>query len=63
MEGGKGGWDSYPSHLHCKCNAIPGELPSKFAMSEKTAYKRIHNTYEAGCDTNVKMYLYTNHAL
>ncbi len=34
--GKKGGWDSYPSDLHCKCNAIPGDLPSKFTMSENT---------------------------
>ncbi len=27
--------DSYPSASHHKCNAISGELPSKFTMSEK----------------------------
>ncbi len=25
----------YPSALYCKCNAVPGERPSKFTTPEK----------------------------
>ncbi len=45
--------DLYLSSLHYKCIVLPGGLLSKFTMPEKPY----------ACDTNVKMYLFTNHAL
>ncbi len=64
MQGKKGGMGLIPkwSALQVQCNT-GWATKQVYDVRKYIAYKWIHNTYEAGCETNVKMYLYTNHAL
>lgn len=41
---------SGPLALHPKCKSVPGEIPSKFTMSE------MPNIWSLLCDANIKMY-------
>ncbi len=47
--------DSYRSTPHCKCNIVPGELPSKFTITEKSFI------WSCFCDVNIKMYHQNTH--
>uniref|UniRef100_A0A8C2DHM7 Synapsin-1 n=1 Tax=Cyprinus carpio TaxID=7962 RepID=A0A8C2DHM7_CYPCA len=48
---------SAPTPVHSQCNAVPGELLSKFTTSENPCI------WSWLCDANVKMNSFTNHAL